>query len=296
MAEQGDIKQMQCMEVFGGNRAVRQELRSPGLETWLESRPHQSDAGGDIHFLSMCGSGRVTRLAIADVSGHGASASGMAARLRGMMAKHVNLLDQRRLARRLNKELTLGERDSPGQFATVALMTYFAPTDHLILCNAGHPPPLWYSTRRQEWDWLTPDAPDLGPSLSEEKVRYAGRPVSNLPLGVLEGTEYVQFAAKLSPGDLVIVYTDGLIEARNPTGEMLEPEGLMRLARAGGTEGTPQQLADRLLGALVDHQGGQEHDDDLTVAVIRHTAEEAPPVKLSGIAKLLPRMAGLKRT
>jgi len=60
---------MQCMELIGGNRIVRRALSAPGLDVWLESRPFRGDAGGDVHYFSICGSGRVTRLAIADVSG-----------------------------------------------------------------------------------------------------------------------------------------------------------------------------------------------------------------------------------
>jgi len=192
MDVESEVRQLQCMEILGGNRSVRQAVRSPGLDAWVECRPHRADAGGDIHYFSMCGSGRVTRLAIADVMGHGEEASEMAAWLRGLMAKHVNLLDQRRLASQINKELTAQANcEGHDRFATVALMTYFAPTDHLIICNAGHPPPLWYSQRTARWGWLEPGAPDLGPGLSAEKVRYLGRPVANLPLGVLEGTEYV---------------------------------------------------------------------------------------------------------
>jgi len=84
---------------------------SPGLDAWVECRPHQSDAGGDIHYFSMCGSGRVTRLAIADVMGHGEEASELAVWLRGLMRKHINLLDQRRFAHQINQELT--SRETP---------------------------------------------------------------------------------------------------------------------------------------------------------------------------------------
>ena len=296
MDHNSKAKQLQCMEIVGGNQAVSQAIQAPGLDAWVESRPHESDAGGDIHYFSMCGSGRVTRLAIADVMGHGEEASELAVWLRGLMRKHINLLDQRRFARQINQEFASRE-DSSGlnRFATVALMTYFAPTDHLILCNAGHPPPLWYSGRTKQWGWLEPESPDLGPSLRQETVRYLGRPVANLPLGVLEGTHYVQFAVKLSPRDIVFVYTDGLVEARNPSGVMLGQQGLLRLAQAGGIEGSPQALAQNLLDAVDTHRGALNHEDDLTVVAIRHTAEEAPPLSAGWLVRVLPRMIGLAR-
>ena len=212
------------------------------------------------------------------------------------MRKHINLLDQRRFARQINRELAEREdRSGLSRFATVALMTYFAPTDHLIVCNAGHPPPLWYSTRTGQWGWLVPGVEDSGPGLDQENTRYLGKRVANLPLGVLEGTRYVQFAVKLSPGDVVYVYTDGLLEAKNPSGQVLGEQGLLDAAQAVGVDDPPKVLARRLLDAVDAHVAGADHDDDLTVVAMRHTAEEAPPVSLGRLVRLLPRMLGLVR-
>src|SRR6188768_413709 len=72
---------MQCMEVRGGNEPVDAALAMPGVEAWVYSRPYhsagESDAdvsggGGDVHYISSCATGRVTRMLVADVSGHGA--------------------------------------------------------------------------------------------------------------------------------------------------------------------------------------------------------------------------------
>jgi len=60
-----------------------------------------------------------------------------------------------------------------------------------------------------------------GPSIREAKGTYRLRPVRNLPLGVLEPMAYQQFTVKLSEQDLVLVYTDGLTEARNRSDELL---------------------------------------------------------------------------
>ena len=61
-----------CMEIIGGNRATQELVHAPALDIWIDSRPLESDAGGgDIHYVSTCGAGYVTRLALADVSGHG---------------------------------------------------------------------------------------------------------------------------------------------------------------------------------------------------------------------------------
>ena len=65
---------LQCMEIVGSNRAARQLVTAPGLDVWIDSRPlEQGRGGGDIHYISSCGSGELTRLVLADVSGHGAA-------------------------------------------------------------------------------------------------------------------------------------------------------------------------------------------------------------------------------
>ena len=220
---------LQCLEVFGGNQTVQHALASPGLDVWIDSRPCAGASGGDLHYVSLCGSGRVTRFIVADISGHGPDMDELAQWLLKMARRHINLLDQTRFAHALNREFDdkVGDR----HFATVLLATYFAPTHHLIVCNAGHPRPLWYSRRAAGWQFLDQAAADAGPSIRTERVRYRLSSVANLPLGIIEPTEYRQFAAKLEMGDMVIIYTDALTEARNPAGEMLGEPGLLELAQ-----------------------------------------------------------------
>jgi len=91
---------LQCMEIIGGNRAIRQTVDAPGLKIWIDSRPLGS-GGGDVHYVSTCGAGYVTRLALADISGHGESVNLLAVALRKLMRKHINTLDQTRFARSL---------------------------------------------------------------------------------------------------------------------------------------------------------------------------------------------------
>ena len=63
----------QCMEVWRGNQPVDNGVVMPGLDAWVYSRPlGDAKAGGDVHYVSSCATGRITRLLVADVSGHGA--------------------------------------------------------------------------------------------------------------------------------------------------------------------------------------------------------------------------------
>lgn len=96
-------QQMQCMEVWGGNRSVDSDFRMPGLRIWLHSKAHGgSSHGGDVYYLSSCASGRITRILLADVSGHGNAVSATAARLRDLMRKNINRINQSQFVARMN--------------------------------------------------------------------------------------------------------------------------------------------------------------------------------------------------
>ncbi len=81
------------------------------------------------------------------------------------------------------------------------------------MTNAGHPPPMWYQAARGEWSWLEVDR-------AREKGTAAG-----VPLGLLEDVEYERQVVKLRPGDLVVLYSDGLSEATNQTAKSSDVMG-----------------------------------------------------------------------
>lgn len=245
--------QLQCMEVWGGNQAVSSGVAMPGLDAWVFARPHRGDAsGGDVHYLSSCATGRITRLMIADVSGHGESASATAIKLRGLMRRFINHLDQRNAVGLLNEAFTRTE-DS-GRFATAILGTFWEPTGELVLCNAGHPRPLWYRSRERRWVVV-----DSGADATDGII--------DIPLGVLDSAKYRQFGVQLAAGDMLLLYTDSLVEARIG-GSLLGEAGLIAAAeavnaadRAGFIEG---------LLAEITRRGGA-FDDDITAMLIRPT-------------------------
>ena len=260
-----ELQALQCMEVWGGNRSADSGVSMPALEVFVFSEPHGSEsdaegAGGDVHFVSSCGTGRIARLVVADVSGHGPGVASVGRSLRTLMRRYMNYLDQTAFVAALNRAFASdAEGGAVGRFATSLAMTFFAPTGRLDLCNAGHPRPLYWSSRARRWSVLSaPDDAD-GP----------GDP-SNLPLGILEPTRYEEFSVELGPGDVVVAYTDAAIEARGPDGRLLGEEGLLACAeRLGG--GLPAGLAAGLREELARYRGGSAADDDLTILVLHHT-------------------------
>ena len=70
---------MTCMEIWGGNKATFRNVTLPGLGAWVYSRPYQqAESGGDVYYVSNCATGRITRLMLADVSGHGSAVAKIA--------------------------------------------------------------------------------------------------------------------------------------------------------------------------------------------------------------------------
>src|SRR3954467_11017403 len=126
----GDQQLMQCMEVWGGNDLVDANVSMAGLDAWVYSRPYmKAQAGGDVYYVSACATGRITRLLVADVSGHGAKVRETAIALRSLMRRYVNHLDQRQFLRSMNSHFA--EISEAGIFATAVVTTYFGPTKYL---------------------------------------------------------------------------------------------------------------------------------------------------------------------
>jgi serine phosphatase RsbU (regulator of sigma subunit) len=268
------------MEIWGGNSALEQAIDTPGLDGWIYSSPHEgAEGGGDVHYVSLCGGGIITRLIVADVSGHGAAVAEVAVSLRSLMRRNINRKSQAKLVRELNRQFTVLAQLS--RFATAVVGTYLANRRRLTVCNAGHPAPLWYRADRRDWALLNHATAERDPA------------AANLPLGLDETGAYDQFAVTLGRGDLVVFATDALIEAADPSGRMLGEDGLLALARTLGSR-EPAQLGPALLDAVAHYRDGAPAEDDVTLLVLHHNG--AGPKRLSMGEKLdvYAKVFGLK--
>ena len=134
-------------------------------------------------------------------------------------------------------------------------MTYLSPMKHLAAVSAGHPRPLWYSRSRETWELLEPSVPE-----SVDRLM-------NIPLGVLPGTGYRQFAVPLAEGDLLVAYTDWLMEACDERDEPLGQDGLLALASQCDPS-DPAEFGQELLAAVEAYGGGRPAADDVTLMVM----------------------------
>jgi sigma-B regulation protein RsbU (phosphoserine phosphatase) len=252
---------MQCMEVWGGSQLTARGVAFGGLDAWVYSKPHgNAEHGGDVYYASSCATGRIARLLLADVAGHGKSVASTAADLRTLMRRFVNRLDQTEFVRLLNQQFSALSKD--GAFATAVVATFFEPSRRMTVCNAGHPRPLLYRAARKEWDFLGHHAPEQskGPS--------------NLPLGLLEISEYDQFDIELEPGDRVLSYTDALMESNDASGEMLGENGVLKILRLLG-DVEPQKLIERLLAEIAARYPENLTEDDVTVLLVQVNESKA---------------------
>jgi len=257
---------MQCMEVWGGSQLTTRGVAFGGLDAWVYSKPYgNAERGGDVYYASSCGTGRIARLLLADVAGHGHSVASTAADLRTLMRRFVNRLDQTEFVRLLNQQFTALGKD--GAFATAVVATFFEPSRRMTVCNAGHPRPLLYRAARKQWDFLGHHA------LDQPAAKKSAGP-ANLPLGMLEISQYDHIDIQLEPGDRVLSYTDALIESSDGAGEMLGENGVLRILRSLG-ELPPQELIDRLLAEIEERYPGSLADDDVTVLVVEVNQNKA---------------------
>src|SRR5580700_1847489 len=112
-----EIKYMQCMEVWGGNRLVDSGVIMPGVDAWVYSQPCENQpAGGDVHYVSTCCGGKVVRMVLADISGHGSGVAETGANLRLLMRRFTNHQNQLSVVESLNREFTAASAN--GVFAT----------------------------------------------------------------------------------------------------------------------------------------------------------------------------------
>jgi serine phosphatase RsbU (regulator of sigma subunit) len=203
------------------------------------------DNGGDA--LDYALNGRTLHVGVFDAMGHGLAAVGVAAfaisAYRNSRRRGCDLLETHAA---MDKAV---EHQFPDwRFVTALIAELNLDTGELKWVSAGHPPPLLIRDTRH--------ARTLN-----------GRPAAPLGSGVGGSPPSVSHAS-LEPGDLLLLYTDGVTDARDRDGERFGPEGLSRFVEreAAAAQPAPETLR-RLREALVGHEHGRFADDATAVLV-----------------------------
>jgi sigma-B regulation protein RsbU (phosphoserine phosphatase) len=260
MVEEADeVHRLACLELRGGNHLASYFAELPGLSGWVSCHPLGTGArGGDMYYLSSCSQGAIARVVLADVAGHGELVSSAAVRLRHALRQHVDHWDQSTLVRQLNDNFLQGGQllgSRKVQYATAFLASFYAATGELLFTNAGHVPPLWYRAAASEWSLLYDTTP-----LSKE--------ITDLPLGLIAGTSYSQTAVQLEPGDLLLLYTDGISESSDESGVQLGLPHLLSIARNLPTA-SAAAAGKGLLAGVAQFRGASPVADDETVVALQ---------------------------
>jgi len=243
-----------CREVWGGNRRAYGPIALPGVRGVLYSKPCSGGRGGDVHFLSVCGSGLLSRMCIADVTGHGEKVAKVSETMHAHLQRCINWTDQRKVLRDLNVRLARIGLDS---MTTAAAMTYFPPTGRLSISYAGHEPGWFYDCATDVWERF---------ELLEADAR-----LSNLPLAVERKVRYSRRSVRVQRGDRLLMVTDGVLEAGNPVGEKFGPARVTKLLQQHRHLDCAA-LGARLIAALHAHtQTASLEHDDVTFLLIEFT-------------------------
>jgi len=88
-------------------------------------------------------------------------------------------------------------------------------------------------------------------------------------LGMAPDVKYPDYELKLQPGDIVIFYTDGIIEAENESEEMYGTERLLNLATGMDSAASAEDVMEAILQDVADFVGTAEQYDDMTVVVVK---------------------------
>ena len=252
---------LECAETWASNQRTASAADLPGLRVWVHSTPFGSgDAGGDVHYVSVCPSCIVSRIALADVSGHGGAVASLGAKLRELMQKYLAALEQASLMRDLN-EAVIDELDGV-HYATMVAAGFHAHRGLLVMTNAGHPPPFWYRAARNEWAWFEPQSVE-----GAEGIR-------GTPLGLLPKASYDRMTVRTDPGDLIVLYSDGVSEATDPEGVELGRDRLMTLAQAADPS-SAETFGEQLVEAVGQFRRGRVPEDDETIVVLQRLPEQS---------------------
>jgi phosphoserine phosphatase RsbU/P len=211
-------------------------------------------------------------IALGDVSGKAAPAALYAALvsgiLRSLAARH---LPPAELLAELNNQLQ--ERKLDSQYVTMLMAVWNDDSRTLQIANAGSVQPLYVTNTR----------PDPAPTSGKRTGAVAGDcrlpddgfsvttiQAEGFPLGLFPNAQYDELTITTKPGDVLVFFSDGIVDAENTEGEMFGTERLTAVLREHPSAcNSAQATVDAILAAVSEFQAGTAHFDDETLVVLR---------------------------
>lgn len=220
----------------------------PGYE-FFDYYQAANKIGGDFYDYIELPDGRVA-IIVADVVGHGVAAALLMAKLSAQVRFSLaSDSDPAKALSQLNRTFTGGNHE--GRFVTLVLVVLAPLTNEMSVAIAGHMPPLW---RR-----------------GDEDVVDAGNEIASVPIGVLGDIQYEQVTLPFEPGQVVVLYTDGINESMNKAGKLF---GIDRIRRRVASEkpfaGT---LGRKIIADVRSFTANRPQYDDMCLVVVSRAAE-----------------------
>jgi phosphoserine phosphatase RsbU/P len=227
---------------------VPEELGAVRVAVHYESAASDALVGGDLYGFVLTQHG--LRVLVGDVRGKGLDAVRMSAQVLAAFRERAN--DDRELPALLDHmDRTVARAAESDEDFVTAVLVQLTDDGKLTVANAGHPPPILLSGTSPRWLEPDPARPPLG-------LGGVGRALS----------------VSMAPADRLLLYTDGLTEARDPrTRRFYSPQQIIQTISAVTT------VADALAGvrdAVLDWSGGVLHDD-IALVLIEYHPESTDP-------------------
>ena len=209
--------------------------------------------GGDLYDFIPYSLSRLG-IVIGDVSGKGAPAAIYAALVSGILRSHAPI--EPAPAEMLSAvNLSLAERRIEAQFVSLIYALWDDEHRTLTVTNSGLPRPIYVHD-------------------GENEVIEA----TGLPLGLFDEANYDEFEFRMKPGDMFVFFSDGILDARNRSGEMFGRGRVEKVISECGSQ-SADCVVDSLFKAVADHAAGMETFDDQTVVAIQVKGRSAAPSK-----------------
>jgi serine phosphatase RsbU (regulator of sigma subunit) len=208
------------------------------------------EIGGDYYDFIQRENGNLV-VALGDVSGKGTAAALLMSSLHAAVHAQADTHDSIvKTISAVNRYLV--ESIPPNRFVTLFYAELNPSKGSLTFLNAGHNPPLIVHA---------------GGTM--EQLASGG-----LPLGIMADAEFREGHTQLHPGDVLVIYSDGVSEAVNPSGEEFGPTRLYEVV-ARNLDASAGGIRDRIESALTKFCQGTPAADDITLVIVKRTAEAA---------------------
>jgi phosphoserine phosphatase RsbU/P len=209
--------------------------------------------GGDLYDFIPYSLSRLS-LVIGDVSGKGAPAAIYAALVSGILRSHAPIEPSpSEMLSAVN--LSLAERRIEAQFVSLIYCVWDDAQRSLTIANSGLPRPLY---------------------VHGEKIEVIE--ATGLPLGLFDDADYEEFKFRMKPGDMFVMFSDGILDARNRKGDLFGRHRVEEIV-AGCAHKSADCVVNSLFEAVAEHSAGVETFDDQTVVAIRVRTPQSGPKK-----------------